>query len=329
MLFLGRRMQRDPRTDVHRRRAVRKIRRSPRLRRLLFFWRKNRRVTPPSGVVASAPEGGAVETQRVAGPEPGRREQYTLALLLRLLLSLLLCALVVGAGMGGMYFLKSSPSFAIRTVRISPTRHVPGTALRERAGISLGQNLIRLDLGRVQAALAQEPWLRSVRVRRELPATVAIDVTEYEPQALVALGSLYLSDGEGVLFKRATPEEASGLPVITGISRDGYVADRAEAQALIRLALAVLATYRAGPASRPPVGEIHIDDIAGITLYTAGGVAVRLGPSERAAPAEWVERLRRFDAVLRELSERTLRPAAIFLDNRAHPDHITVRLEER
>ena len=68
-----------------------------------------------------------------------------------------------------------------------------------------------------------------------------------------------------------------------------------------------------------------MDGAAGITLYTEQGVAIQLGQGDAA---EMRERLQRFDAVWAALRGEGQRPAVVFLDNRAHPDNVTVRLEK-
>lgn len=282
--------------------------------------------TTEGGKTERNPGGAAADGPR---PDAGKGRGWFPGVwrLLRLCGALLVSAALVGSLYGGVYFLRHSRSFAIREVRISPTTHVSTATLRELADVEPGENLFRVNLLRVQTALRAEPWLKSVRVRRELPATVTIDVVEYQARALVAFSGLYLVDEEGVVFKRATPAEVAGLPVITGIGREIYVGERADAQGLIREALAAVAVYGAsgGDTHRPPIGEAHVDRFAGTVLYTAHGMSIHLGSGE---PAELKSRLRRFDAVLAALRQTGEHPAIVYLDNRAHPDHITVGLQE-
>jgi cell division protein FtsQ len=339
MLSLGRRHQREPRSDLYRRRrASRTTRRAPWLR-LAFWLRGNRRVgtkrrdlSTPVSVHAPIPAAGpgversssTLTTQPNDAP-PQRPKKRWLPGLLRVLGVGALAGVLGGAGYGASYFLLHSPHFAVRSVRISPTAHVSTEALLERAGVPLGSNLFRVDLAQVQRKLAEEPWIKRVQVQRELPATVSIDIVEYQPRALVALGSLYLADDAGVVFKRATTREAAGLPVITGVGRDAYVADRADSQRQIREALAAVASYKEGGGQRPPIGEVHVDSLSGVVLYTEQGVALHLG---QGTAAEWAARLRRFDGVWASLQQSGQRPSVFFLNNRAHPDHVTVRIEE-
>jgi cell division septal protein FtsQ len=72
------------------------------------------------------------------------------------------------------------------------------------------------------------------------------------------------------------------------------------------------------------LSEIHVDPDWGVTLFAGdGGIEVRLGTGD--IPAK-LERLAR---VLAALDAEGRRPAAIHLDNRRHPDWVTVRLSGR
>lgn len=319
MLLFGRRAPGDPRVNPrHRRRARRRGRHGAWLR-LALFWRKNRKVA----------QGAAGEPTLHTGPEDRSGKAAGLAsgtwpILGRLLCALGLTACLLGLGAGAFYFVRHSERFSIREVRFTPTARVSTDSLRDRAQIRLGENLFRLDLRQVRQRLMAEPWLKEVRVRRELPAAIAIDIVEYRPEVLVALGALYLADEDGVVFKRATPAEAGAMPVVTGIERETYLGERGEAQGLLQAAIAALSVYRAGK-GRPPIGEVHVDRFAGMTLYTLSGTAIRIGSGD---PAELKPRLRRMDAVLAALRESGQQARLIFLNNRAHLDQVTVRLEE-
>ena len=280
----------------------------------LLFWRNgNRRI-------AARPAPAPDEAGR-RGRATGEPPAIWLALL-RMLGALIAAALLAASVYGVGYFLLHSPHFALQAVRISPTHHVTTEALRKRAALSTGVNLFQLDLQAVKKNLATQPWLRSVKLHRELPSTLHVEVSEYEPVALVCLDSLYLVTGSGEVFKRATPGEYAHLPVITGFGRAAYLLEPELTRAQIRTALLALGRYQQNP-HRPPIGEAHVDHFIGVTLYTDSGVAIRLG---HGGDSELDKRLLRFDAVWQALARANQRPAMLFLDNRAHPDHVTVRL---
>ncbi len=250
---------------------------------------------------------------------------------LRLGLFLRIAALlgIASAATAGILFLRRwlthSPKFAVVEIRTAATAHLSRETLLSRIGIELGSNLFSLDLERVARELQTDPWVARAQVRRELPRTLVIEITERQAACVVAFGTLYLADANGEVFKRATPEEAVGLPVITGVPRDAYVDDLDSAQAMIREGLGAWAVWRERP--RPVVGEIHVDAAAGVTLYTAKEfVGVRLGRAETGRAAEtWRERLARYDAVASALRESHERPRLVLVDGKAK-DRVTVRL---
>ncbi|HXU73893.1 MAG TPA: FtsQ-type POTRA domain-containing protein [Polyangia bacterium] len=228
---------------------------------------------------------------------------------------------LAGGAWAARWYVTHSRHFAVRTVRVSATVHVTGDALVARAAVPLGINLFAIDRDEVARNVSQEPWVARAHVRRELPSTLVIDVVEREAACAVAFGALYLADADGNVFKRATAEEAAGLPVVTGIAREDFLAEPEAARGQLRQALHAIAVWRASSA-RPPLGEAHIDRIAGVTLYTDRGIGVRLGVIDDSTPA----RLARYDAVHAALDESGETPRLYYVDNRARPDRVTVKL---
>lgn len=294
-----------------------------------FAWpfgrRRNRRVRlgghADAGGKTPQPAGAA------RGGSPGMIARNGRAALIALL-----ALAAAGACVGAHHYVTRSSYFAVRALRFSPTRHVGADALEARAGVALGTNLFCVDLDELARDVAQEPWIESAHARRELPSTVVVDVVERDAACVVALaspsqesgavsGALYLADARGVVFKRASPDESAALPVVTGIERDRYLAEPERARARVREGLALVAAWRAG--ARPAAGEAHYDRVFGFTLYTiSGGVGVRVGHVDETLPA----RLQRFDAVWAALEKSHERPRIIYLDNRARPDRVTVKL---
>jgi len=247
-------------------------------------------------------------------------------------------AVLAGAVVGGRHLVRhvvASPRFALREIRADATLHVPREDILDLAGVDLGDRLLAVDTDAVAARVAKHPWVATVRVRRQLPSALVIDVVERRAVASALLGTLYLLDEAGRPFKRATLEEAVGLPVITGVSRETYTIDRRATEAAFREALGLLTVYRAedelaaarrvgdapGPATRPALSEIHIDPRAGfsVVLYDGGG-EILLGRGD------WPGKLARLDEILGALGPRG--PAAlraVHLDGPTQ-DRVAVRL---
>jgi cell division protein FtsQ len=241
-------------------------------------------------------------------------------------------ALLAGAAVAGRALIRhviASPRFAVREVRVGPSAHVSADELRALCAVQPGDRLLAVDPDAVAARLATHPWIASARVRRELPSTLTIDVVERRAVASTLMGALYLLDAEGHPFKRATFEEADGLPVVTGVTREQYAALRPASEAVFREALGVLASYNDSGSTtadgervaRPKLSEVRVDPRDGFTLVLLdGGGEVRLGRGGTAA------KLERFDRIVAALGPRG--PAAlttVFLDGPVG-DRVTVKL---
>jgi cell division septal protein FtsQ len=230
-------------------------------------------------------------------------------------------AVLGGALWAGYRWLTRSPRFAIAEIAVHGAHHVDPEALRERLPIRIGDNAFS-DLTAAARAAGDDPWIAAVDVRRMLPHTIVVELREHAAAAVAAIaeGELYLIDAGGRPFKRAAIDagEADGLPLVTGLDRAAFAADPAAAEATLRAAIATVERWRA--ASRPAIGEVHIDPHGAMTLHTYDpSIAIQLGAPGDDAGA----RLHAFDTAWAGLSdaERT-RTRAIHLG--ARPDHVTV-----
>ncbi len=213
----------------------------------------------------------------------------------------------------------ASPTFELRTVHVSGTSRATDAALVKLGGITLGTNLFVLDTNAIERALVAHPWVKDVRVRRRLPSTLSVEVTEHTPVAMMSLGDLYLVNAEGEPFKRVQAAEALDLPLLTGIERDDFVAHREESLAAVRQTIDVVNAYAQSAASKGhPLSEVHVGE-GGVTLVTDSGEEIRLGEGGVD------EKLVRLERVRREMASRQMTAELIRLDNRARPNWVTVQ----
>jgi cell division protein FtsQ len=226
----------------------------------------------------------------------GRRLLVALRVLSKAALALAVIVAVVWGGRLAIQHVIVSPRFQLRAVEVTvgggatPAR-ITREEVLELAGVAEGDHLLQIDTDAVAATLARHPWVARVRVRRQLPAALVIEVTERRAVAAAALGALYLIDERGHPFKRATMEEADGLAVVTGIARAQYAAKAEVAEAAFREALALLDEYRSRP-ERPAISEVNLDGRFGMTLFLRdGGAEIRLGRGDTG------KKLARFDQI--------------------------------
>jgi cell division protein FtsQ len=87
-------------------------------------------------------------------------------------------ALLIGAGL-----VLESPLFAINDVQVTGATYTNPARLRQVVDDLDGATLIGADLGRAEATLAADPWVRRVRVERRPLRGVRIEIVEREPIA--------------------------------------------------------------------------------------------------------------------------------------------------
>jgi cell division protein FtsQ len=177
----------------------------------------------------------------------------------------------------GVSHVVASPRFRLQTIEFTPTPHLSHADVMALAGVSLGDRLLSIDTDAVATRIARDPWVKRAYVSRRLPGCLVVEVSERRAAAVAALDGLYLIEESGHPFKRASMDEADGLPVLTGIERAMYAQMRDASEAAFREALALLAEYRARP-GRPAVGEVSIAPGFGFSLFLfEGGAEIRLG----------------------------------------------------
>ena len=84
-----------------------------------------------------------------------------------------------------------------------------------------GSSILTADLPRYRRRLLESPWVADVAMRRVLPSTVEVFVSERRPVGLCRLrNDLYLVDGQGTLIDAYGPQYAEfDLPIIDGLVR--------------------------------------------------------------------------------------------------------------
>ncbi|MDQ3036677.1 MAG: FtsQ-type POTRA domain-containing protein, partial [Myxococcota bacterium] len=239
-------------------------------------------------------------------------------------------ALVVIASIAGSIALfrvierhvRTSPAFATEEILISGASRLERVEIEETAGLAVGRNVFEISPDEARRNLLAHPWIDEVEVRRRLPGRWSITIRERAAAAILMIDEGWLVSDEGAVFKRLEPGDPTDLPVITGIDRDRFTADRAFRTRVLLAVVALLSDWRAaGLWRREPIGEIHVEADDALTLRIGDDSSeVRLGASPYRAK---LDRLRR---VLDELGRRDARPAYVHLDNVRRPDRVVVRV---
>lgn len=221
-------------------------------------------------------------------------------------------------------YLRTSPRFAIRTIEVSGNERRGASQIVKRAGLEAGKNIFMVDEESAGRALANDPWIESAEVVRDLPNRVTITVIERSPRALAVVeGELFLADERGELFKNFAPGDPSDMPVLTGITAAELAKDREGSVLRFRRALDLLSDLEeAKITERYPVQEIHLRaDARFVVMVASEGIALHFGKAPFRAK---IDKLKR---ILGELRHRKVKPAVVFLDNESHPERVVVRMK--
>ena len=145
----------------------------------------------------------------------------------------------------------------------------------------IGKNVWALDIHALAEALhRQQPWLKTVRVVRQLPSAVRIQAIERIPVAQVKLSQWYSVDRDGFILPEAVEAPSPKLIRITGFDRDrgGLKVGAPNTEARLTTALRVVQSLRrtAGPLSRR-LTAVDVTDLQQIRLTLDGETEVRCG----------------------------------------------------
>lgn len=166
-----------------------------------------------------------------------------------------------------------SPLLDVDAVRVQGNEHTATPLVVERAGISLGDQLMDLDLAAAGERVGELPWVAEVRLHRGLDGEVALRIVERTAVAVVGTDAeAVIVDAEGLSLARLAdePELGATLVRLTGLDDHPDPGQRvAGAQGALRLA-ARLATVAPGL-----VPELSVDGpLVGVL---ATGEEVRFG----------------------------------------------------
>jgi len=178
-----------------------------------------------------------------------------------------------------------------------------------------GTNMVTADLESWRQKLLGSPWVAEAAIRRVLPGTLAVAISERQPMGIGRVGNdLYLIDDRGGIIDQFGPNYAEfDLPIIDGLAappRDnGPLIDEVRAG----FAAHVLASLQAHPNLAKRVSELDVRDARDAVLVLKGDTTlVRLGNEQFA------ERLQSYLDLAPALRERV-----------AGIDYVDLRFDER
>ena len=131
--------------------------------------------------------------------------------------SLILRLLLVVAIIAGIYYWLTSSFFDVQEIIVENNRHYTATQIIERADARLGQSIFTVRVNDLRDNLLNDPYMRTVRVRRELPSRIIITVDERSELAKVPYANRFIViDNQGLVLRHTYAELA--LPRLVGMT---------------------------------------------------------------------------------------------------------------
>lgn len=122
-----------------------------------------------------------------------------------------------------------SPLLDVDRIEVTGAERTEVPQIVEASGVELGDRMVQLDPGEVEEGVAALPWIDEVRVVRDWPSTVLVDVSERVAVAVVeaASGGLLLVDAEGRLLEEV--DDPGSLVLLEGVPAGAGPGARLEA----------------------------------------------------------------------------------------------------
>jgi cell division protein FtsQ len=236
-----------------------------------------------------------------------------------------LVAVFVGyAAYRGSALLLSADALTVSRISVTGNARMSrGEVLSLLDGLQ-GRNMVLLGLEDWRQKLMASPWVADAALRRVLPGTVDVVITERTPMAIARLANqrLYLIDAGGGIIDEYGPNYAElDLPLVDGLaaapSQAGLLIDPLRAELVARL----LTELQARPDLASRISQIDATDAHDAVVMLEGDTTlVRVGDTE------FVTRLQSYLDLAPALRERV--PAIDYVDLR-FGERVYVRPAER
>ncbi len=107
--------------------------------------------------------------------------------------------------------------FALKDITVKGRKYTSKKEILDALGVSAGMPILAIDLDAAHTRLTQLPWIESVSIKRQLPDTLAVRLTEREPMARWQNGGqITVIDRKGAPLTIAKPEDFASLLLVVG-----------------------------------------------------------------------------------------------------------------
>lgn len=257
---------------------------------------------PQTGKTRMRRRGAALRVKRKR-PAAVKKVSVRLALrrFLRRLFVLLFFSIVVAGAFQLYKTVITHPYFRIKAVTIGGTQNLSSKKLLKVIRPLLSGNIFTCDIKSATSYLEKNRWVESVSIQRLLPDSIAINITEREPTAVIVAGSgrQYLIDRHGFLLEEVS--RPGRYVLISGFSGSAVQirpGARIEEKRRLENAFKISSIFSGNTVD--PIASIDVSNPDRITARTAvSDTLIRFGPESD----EWEEKFLEYVTARKILSE--------------------------
>lgn len=202
-----------------------------------------------------------------------------------------------------VYLFLHSSIFNISKVTVSGNQKVSSDEITALAGITPGENLLKIDRQLVERSVKIHPMIKNAQMIRHLPHTLEIKIQERTSWAVIPYEDLFLLiDDEGHCLDKLNKLPDSNIPIIT---MDKLPERVNLGQAINQPAIKMIGTVwkSFNPQERQSISQFHfLNKPNSLLIYTLEGTEVRYGTLERVdeKAANFTEALKIEASLLKE-----------------------------
>jgi cell division protein FtsQ len=169
---------------------------------------------------------------------------------------------VLYAGYRGTSLVLHATALQVRRITVHGNVRISSGEVQAIVDGLRGSSILTADLTGYRRRLMASPWVADVAMRRVLPSTVEVFVSERRPMGLCRLGTaLYLIDPNGTLIDEFGPQYAEfDLPIIDGLVRAPNTGQPTIDEARAELAARVIEALSARKDIAQRISQIDVRD---------------------------------------------------------------------
>jgi cell division protein FtsQ len=188
--------------------------------------------------------------------------------------------LVVYAGYRLFDLVVSASALQVQHISVRGNVRLSGGEVQTLVADLRGTSILTANLAAYRRRLLVSPWVADVALRRVLPSTVEVFVSERHPMGLCRMGNqVYLVDRFGVVIDEFGPQYAEfDLPIIDGLVRTPSSGEPALDERRADLAARLIDAVAARPRLAQRISQIDVSNLHdAIVLLDGDSALLHLG----------------------------------------------------